>query len=84
MNIIFDSININNLFGNSGVFNGENTQEYWTTQLKENHGVGRVIGYNNLLMHNINVIYDNDLIDMPIQNNQLQVSEAKKGNEKDN
>ncbi|MGP4081361.1 hypothetical protein ACTWQL_15760 [Pseudalkalibacillus sp. R45] len=78
MNIIFDTININNLSDNSGVFNGENTQTHWTTQKKENYGLGTAIGENNLFFQNINVVYDNDLIDMPIRNYQYQ-SEDKKG-----
>ncbi len=73
MNIIFDSININNLSGNSGVFNGENTQSNWNSYIKNNFGQGSIIGKHNIFYQNVNVVEDNDLIDFPVR-------KAKEGN----
>ncbi|WLD93298.1 hypothetical protein [Alkalihalobacillus sp. AL-G] len=78
MKVQFDTIQIHNISANSGVFNGENSQNRWTTQCKENSGLGAVIGDGNILMNNINVIHDNDIVDMPVQNT---TKKAEKGNE---
>ncbi|MBP2243216.1 hypothetical protein J2Z40_003804 [Cytobacillus eiseniae] len=68
MKIEFDSITINHMSGNAGVFTGSNIQLNWKSQIKENSAMGTVIGDMNRLTHNINVVYDNDAIDMPIKN----------------
>lgn len=67
MNVQFDSIKIQQISGNSGVFVGSNLQINWNSQTKVNNALGTVIGSNNILQSNINVVYDNDLIDMPGQ-----------------
>ncbi|WP_019536934.1 hypothetical protein [Paenibacillus ginsengihumi] len=81
MNIVFDSIRISSVSGNAGVFVGSNLQLNWQAQTKQNSAQGTVIGEMNLLSHNINVIYDNDQIDMPIRNGAGQGDEegAKEG-----
>jgi len=82
MKIVFDSISINSISQNSGVFTGSNIQLNWQSLTKENSAMGTVIGDFNHLMNNINVVYDNDLIDMPIitEPNNLNHSDEKKGN----
>lgn len=77
MNIVFDSININNVSENAGVFVGSNIQLNWKSQTKENSAMGTVIGEKNLLSKNINVIYDNDGVDMPIKNITVSNKEKK-------
>lgn len=67
MNVQFDSIKIQQISGNSGVFVGSNLQINWNSQTKVNNALGTVIGSNNILQSNINVVYDNDVIDMPGQ-----------------
>ncbi|TCJ05216.1 hypothetical protein [Cytobacillus praedii] len=81
MKIVFDSISITSISQNSGVFTGSNIQLNWHSQTKENSAMGKVIGDFNHLMNNINVVYDNDLIDMPIitQSNPMNQSNEKKG-----
>lgn len=71
MNIVFGSININNVSENAGVFVGSNIQVNWKSQTKGNSAMGTVIGERNILSENINVIYDNDGIDMPIKNTKV-------------
>ncbi|WP_345241673.1 hypothetical protein [Pontibacillus salipaludis] len=68
MTIQFDSINVNSIHAGSGIFVGINAQNYWKTQSKENYALGMVVGHSNIIHYNINVIYDNDLIDTPFEN----------------
>lgn len=67
MQVHFDSIKIQQISGNSGVFVGSNLQLNWCSKTKINSALGTVIGSHNLLQANMNVIYDNDVIDMPGQ-----------------
>ncbi|RBW69107.1 hypothetical protein [Bacillus taeanensis] len=80
MSIQFDSIQINYIHANSGFFVGENTQVNWKTQYKENNALGEVIGDQNILIQNVNVVYDNDIIDTPIEN--ISYGEEQKIDEK--
>ncbi|MDN4526707.1 hypothetical protein [Fictibacillus fluitans] len=63
MNVLFNSINVNVIAANSGIFVGSNTQLYWNSVNKLNSGAGNVLGSGNFSTGNINVLYDNDLID---------------------
>lgn len=63
MNVLFNSINVNVIAANSGIFVGSNTQLYWNTVNKMNSGAGNVVGSKNFSTGNINVVYDNDLVD---------------------
>lgn len=67
MNVQFDSIKIQQVGGNSGVFVGSNLQINWSSQIKTNSALGTVIGSHNNFQSNMNIIYDNDVIDMPGQ-----------------
>ncbi|WP_052125335.1 hypothetical protein [Pontibacillus halophilus] len=68
MNIVFDTIAVNSVFKNSGVFVGENTQCYWRSTAKENSGGGTVVGSHNVMAYNYNLVVDNDVVDTPIWN----------------
>lgn len=61
---------------NSGIFIGPNTQTHWESQEKQNAALGTVVGDGNIMSYNVNIIYDNDLVDMPITKNAR--SETKK------
>ncbi|MFD0697859.1 hypothetical protein ACFQZT_27680 [Paenibacillus sp. GCM10027628] len=63
--IQFDSIHVNSISDASGIFIGTNLQVYWSTSGKTNNGLGEVSGENNVLLNNINTVYDNDVIDAP-------------------
>ncbi|MEW9699903.1 hypothetical protein [Paenibacillus sp. SI8] len=63
--IQFDSIHVNAISDASGIFIGTNTQINWSTSGKDNSGLGSVSGENNRVEHNINAVYDNDVIDAP-------------------
>jgi hypothetical protein len=62
----FDSINVNALENNSGVFVGTNTQMYWSSHSNHKYGLGRITGKHNGVAKNINVFSDDDVIDTPI------------------
>ncbi|MGD6941889.1 hypothetical protein ACQCT6_07630 [Cytobacillus gottheilii] len=70
MNIHFDSIHINSIWANSGNFTGQNFQLNWKTQYKENSSLGNIAGDYNIIANNINIIYDNDVIDSPFSTNE--------------
>ncbi|NEW07181.1 hypothetical protein GK047_14325 [Paenibacillus sp. SYP-B3998] len=63
--IQFDSIHVNEISSGSGIFIGTNLQVYWSTSSKQNSGLGSVSGDYNVVQHNMNTVYDNDVIDAP-------------------
>ncbi|MFC0524277.1 hypothetical protein ACFFGV_11940 [Pontibacillus salicampi] len=66
MKIIFDSIQVNSVRENSGIFTGSNIQMYWNSSSKANNGLGEVFGTSNVMCYNINIVQDNDEVDMPV------------------
>ncbi|MGM9988224.1 MAG: hypothetical protein ACI35O_13490 [Bacillaceae bacterium] len=67
MEVIFQNINVTSILTNSGVFVGDNCMNYWQSNLKQNMSIGIVIGKNNFIIRNTNILNDNDLVDNPIQ-----------------
>ncbi|MCD1259454.1 spore germination protein [Paenibacillus athensensis] len=63
--IVFNMINVNNLNTNATVGIGENAQSSWDSHSKNNYGYGENIGAA-FTANVANVIYDNDFIDAPI------------------
>ncbi|MBD0379819.1 hypothetical protein [Paenibacillus sedimenti] len=63
--IQFDSINVYSIENSSGIFIGTNMQVNWSASGKENSGLGSVSGEYNVVTHNMNTVYDNDIIDAP-------------------
>lgn len=63
----FDQIMVNLLEKNSGIFIGTNLQYGWNSHNKTNASVNNILGDYNNLYENINVVYDNDFMDMPIE-----------------
>lgn len=62
----FDRIAVNAMEKNSGVFVGTNLQYGWSSHNKTNASIAFVSGDGNAIEGNVNVIYDNDIIDTPI------------------
>lgn len=79
MEIRFDSIYVNEISMSSGIFVGPNTQNGWSCHQKENSALGTVVGDENLICHNVNVIHDEDLMDMPIKNTTIKEKVNKDG-----
>ncbi|UFJ41542.1 hypothetical protein LOK74_03135 [Brevibacillus humidisoli] len=67
----FDQINVNVIESASGIFVGTNYQCGWGSHNTSNSAFGQVSGDQNLVYHNINVLYDNDGIDTPIDDRDL-------------
>jgi hypothetical protein len=69
--IQFDSINVNVIESNSGIFIGTNYQFCWNSHSKKNIAFGELSGHSNIIQQNMNLLCDNDLIDTPIDDRDL-------------
>ncbi|MRH44502.1 hypothetical protein GH741_17800 [Aquibacillus halophilus] len=63
--ISFDEINVNVIESNAGIFIGTNSQSFWRTFSKQNHGLGTISGNHNQTSNNSNVVIDPDTTDSP-------------------
>ncbi|MBD0379818.1 spore germination protein [Paenibacillus sedimenti] len=63
--IVFNMINVNSLNTNANIGIGENAQSSWDSHSKTNVGTGENIGVV-CTANMVNIIYDNDFIDSPI------------------
>lgn len=61
----FDRIVVNSIGPNSGIFVGTNLQYGWSSHNKTNASLSGM-GDGSEVSRNVNVIYDNDMIDTPI------------------
>ena len=68
--ISFAGLTVTSIGPSSGVFIGKNNAIGWSAHGKSNAGLGSVSGK---VLHNINVVYDNALIDSPIDDRDLIV-----------
>lgn len=75
----FDKIMVNAMNINCGVFVGTNTQYGWNSHNKFNASIARVTGDGNEFCHNVNVIYDNDGMDMTIDDRDTMLHTQKSG-----
>ncbi|MGD6833700.1 hypothetical protein ACQCT5_16130 [Sutcliffiella halmapala] len=69
VHFLLDRIEINSIMNSSGVFTGHNVQSNWSTSQKTNMGFGMVVGADNHSSSNMNIVYDPDMVDMPVQVN---------------
>ncbi|MBM7703431.1 hypothetical protein [Metabacillus iocasae] len=75
LSIEFDNITISSMSGNAGVFTGRNAQSNWQVNLKSNSGLGKMVGYQNIASHNVNIVNDNDVIDSDFSQDNLQYNQ---------
>lgn len=68
--INFVSIVVNSQNTNAAVAVGENTQSSWNSHQKQNFGTGQAVGNTAEVNMIINIV-DNDVIDMPVSDNDL-------------
>ncbi|EKN68318.1 hypothetical protein P9E76_13205 [Schinkia azotoformans] len=68
--INFVSIVINSQNTNAAVAIGENLQSSWNSHQKQNFGTGQAIGNTAEINMIINIV-DNDVIDMPVSDNDV-------------
>jgi len=64
-----NAITVNNIDTLSGIFVGINNAHNWSSHLKNNYGLGPAGSAQ--VSQNINLVIDNDLMDMPFENNVL-------------
>lgn len=64
--VTFNSILVNAVNSNSGIFVGTNSQSNWNSNRNNKFGFGEVIGAKNIISRAINIFMDNDMIDTPI------------------
>ncbi|WJH34751.1 spore germination protein [Paenibacillus aurantius] len=74
VHIDLNNINVNSIDRSSGIFIGPNTQWGWSAHSKSLAGFGTINGMFNRCSHNLNVVYDNDLIDTPIDDRDIMIS----------
>lgn len=68
---LFNSVVINSLQSNAGVFMGENAQTGWNSPTKENNGIFGP-GQGNLYLGNLDFINDVDGVDQPTNDPDIQ------------
>jgi hypothetical protein len=61
---LFNSINVNSMQSNAGIFIGGNSQTGWNSPTKQNNGIFGT-GQGNVYLGNMHLISDNDGIDQP-------------------
>lgn len=61
--ILYHTIQVASAASNAGVFNGINTQFGWSTHSKANTALGTVGGHHNKTPENANLLWDSDIID---------------------
>ncbi|WKA48417.1 hypothetical protein QWV57_05490 [Geobacillus zalihae] len=70
--IIFNTIAANGMETNAAIMVGENVANGWDSNNKNQTSIGFVFGTANAFPYNFNVMYDNDYIDTPIFDNDLE------------
>lgn len=64
--VCFNSILVNSVDANSGIFVGTNSQGNWNSNRNNKSGFGSVLGARNVVSRAVNIFMDNDLVDTPI------------------
>lgn len=65
-NVTFNSILVNTVNTNAGIFVGTNDQSNWSSNNNSKSGFGTVLGTRNVVSRSVNIFMDNDFIDTPI------------------
>ncbi len=64
--VSFNSILVNSIDTNSGIFVGSNLQNNWNSNSNNKCGFGAILGNGNIVSRGVNIFMDNDVIDTPI------------------
>lgn len=70
VSIVFNQIAVNAVSTNASVATGQNNQQDWAFQGKNNLGLGQQIGLS-AVTGNFSALNDNDLVDVPVNANEL-------------
>ncbi|WP_067625830.1 hypothetical protein [Alicyclobacillus acidiphilus] len=71
--ISFETINVLTMSQNSGVFVGDVKITGQDSHTKQNSAQGSTLGDGNVEMQNLNLLFDSDVIDTPIQDQDFKV-----------
>lgn len=74
MCIHFDGISVYGIEASSGIFMGKNYAIGWSAHTKVNTGFGDA--GNSKVSNNVNIVFDNDIIDSPIDDRDFIVTDA--------
>lgn len=74
VSINFNSVVVNTLHTNTGVFMGENTQWGWNAHSKRVNGNGCVYGQYNVVLSPYGLVNNNSVLDTPINDNELNIN----------
>lgn len=72
--ISFDKLSAGTVSSSSGIFNGRNIQFGWSSHSKTNNGFGTMGGNHNTMHNNLNIVFDNDQLDTPIDDRDIMWS----------
>lgn len=70
--IIFNCIAVNSQKTNAGIMIGDNAATGWDANSKNSASFNTVAGAGNLITANMTLITDNDVIDTPIMDNDIE------------
>lgn len=70
----FNDINVNVIEENSGIFIGDIHANYWSSRVKENHGVGQISG--STVQHLTGIVQDNDQRDVTLLEKNTFIKQA--------
>jgi hypothetical protein len=73
IDINLNEIKVESLNTNATISIGESTQSGWASQTKSNLGNGHFLG-DNLITDSINVVKDDDIVDSPVQQRLVNLS----------
>ncbi|MDQ0214877.1 hypothetical protein J2S13_001274 [Oikeobacillus pervagus] len=74
--IIFNTIAANGMETNAAIFVGENSASGWDSNNKNQTSIGFIFGVGNAFPYNFNLLYDNDYLDTPIVDNDVENAPA--------
>ncbi|MBC8079960.1 MAG: hypothetical protein H7X86_06420 [Gorillibacterium sp.] len=74
VSINFNSVVINTLHTNTGVFMGENLQWGWSAHSKRINGNGAIFGQYNVICNPYALVNNNSVLDTPINDNDLNLN----------
>ena len=76
-----NAITVHNIDTSSGIFVGINNAHNWSSHRKNNYGLGPADSAQ--VSQNMNLLIDNDIVDMPFENN-VMINQAWKQGFKNN
>lgn len=77
-NLTLDRVDVNTMYNNSSLFVGKSHVTGMDANEKANYSQGGIFGDKNHLLNNLNINYDEDVIDAIIDDRDIKISNIKK------